>query len=84
MPACVLHNFFIEQQPSSYAPIYSTYHYKNVGGIACTNFDTSESNMIALDLQNPGNCYSDAKQLRDKFSSYFMSECIFLSGKPYS
>lgn len=39
-----------------------------------TGLDTSESNMIALERQNQGNWNSTAKQLRDKFSSYFMHE----------
>lgn len=74
MATCVLHNFLMQQQPTTYVHPNNTYQENYDGEVICTGLDTSESNMIALKRQNQGNWNSTAKQLRDKFSSYFMHE----------
>lgn len=75
MATCVLHNFLMEHESTNYAPPSNSYQESTENGtIVCTGYDTSRSNMIALNRQNQGNITYSAKNVRENFMYYFMNE----------
>lgn len=73
---CVLHNFLMTQQPTSYAPPNTSYQEDTANGIIiCAGSDTSQSNMMALQRTiSRGNLGQDAKYVRNNFINYFNNE----------
>lgn len=75
MATCVLHNFLMEHASTTYAPPSNLYQENTENGsIDCTGYNTSQSNMFALNRQNLGNINYNAKQVRENFMDYFMHE----------
>lgn len=74
MGTCALHNFLIEQQSSTYAPVNLMYQENNYdGSVISSGCDSSHSNMIPLN-RSSGNISNDAKEVREQFMNYFMND----------
>ncbi|KAL4097421.1 hypothetical protein QTP88_022204 [Uroleucon formosanum] len=77
MTSCALHNFLIENSPTSYAPQKCFYQEDIENGSVTTNgYNVEKSNIYNLDRRNPGNIANTAKQVRENFMNYFCDEGI--------
>ena len=75
MATCALHNFLIEHQPRTYAPVNLMYGENTQdGSVTSVGCDSTQSNMIPLNRGNRGNICSDAKETRESFMNYFMND----------
>lgn len=74
MASCVLHNFLMSQSSS----LYSTsdcFDCENIEeGTQKAGIDSARSNLETLDRRNFGNITKDAKDIRKRFTNYFVTE----------
>lgn len=74
MGTCALHNFLIDQQCSTYAPVDLMYEESSFdGSVSSSGCNSSQSNMIPLNRRG-GNIANDAKEVRKQFLNYFMND----------
>ncbi|RVE48412.1 hypothetical protein evm_006973 [Chilo suppressalis] len=74
MATCVLHNYLIKHVGGSYAPRECFYEENTANGTIITEgYNTTDSNMENLH-RTQGNILNYAKQVRAKFTNYFVNE----------
>ncbi|KAM3966299.1 LOW QUALITY PROTEIN: uncharacterized protein ACR2FA_012601 [Aphomia sociella] len=74
MATCVLHNFLMKHVGSSYAPRECFYEENTANGTIITEgYNTTHSTMLNLQ-RSQGNILNHAKQVRAKFTNYFVNE----------
>lgn len=74
MATCVLHNYLMKHVGSSYAPRECFYEENAANGTIITEgYNTTRSTMVNLQRRQ-GNILNYAKQVREKFTNYFVNE----------
>lgn len=77
MASCALHNFLIENSPTSYAP-QKCFYQEDIENESVTThgYNVKNSNIHNLDRRNPGNIANTAKEVRENFMNYFCNKGI--------